>query len=245
MRYKMATDLSICNSALIKLGANIITSLDQNSKEAILCKAQYPIVLARALQAHPWNFAIKRVTLQKMVTNPHPAWVSGATYMTGNSVTYTNPDMVERVYEALLDHSSLTFNPLQWKVLPIDVVAILPSFGYSSQFQLPPDYLRVLEPFPSTVTYVVEGDRILCDESTLSIKYIYNATDPSKYPPQFAEVVAYELAKELCYALVQSTTQQQIIIGNADRFLASARTYDAQEGTPPDFFRDEWDVARY
>lgn len=185
----MATELSICNSALIKLGANPITSLDQNSKEAILCKAQYPVVLTRVLQEHPWNFAIKRASLQKL--------------------------------------------------------AEIPAFDYSAQFQLPPDYLRVLSPYPDTVRFVVEGDRVLCNESALSIRYLFNATDPSKYPPQFAEVFAYELAVELSYALVQSNTQQAQLAQLAKNFKITARTYDAQEGTPEDFYRDEWDIARY
>lgn len=185
----MATVLSICNSALIKLGANTITSIDQNSKEAILCKAQYPIVLTRVLQEHPWNFAIKRASLQKL--------------------------------------------------------ADAPAFGFQAQFQLPPDYLRVLTPYPETVKFVVEGDKVLCDEANLSIRYLFNAEDPSKYPPQFAEVFAYELALELSYALVQSNTQQAQLANMAKNFKLTARTYDAQEGSPEDFFRDEWDAARY
>lgn len=185
----MASELSICNSALIKLGANPITSLDQNSKEAILCKAQYPIVLARTLQAHPWNFAIKRAYL-----------------------------------------------PL---------LSAVPTFEWAHAFQLPPDYLRILTVYPDSVPFVVEGDKVLCNETTLAVRYIFNATDPSKYPMQFAEVFAFELAKELCYALVQSVTQQSTLFSMAKDFTVTARTYDAQEGTPTDFFRDEWDEARW
>lgn len=54
------TQVGICNSALLKLGAKTIGSITENTKEAQLCKAMYDIVRDEVLQSHPWNFAIKR-----------------------------------------------------------------------------------------------------------------------------------------------------------------------------------------
>lgn len=59
----MATDVSICNSALIKLGAERITALTDDSKEAQLCNEQYEKIRDKLLFSHPWNFATKRVEL--------------------------------------------------------------------------------------------------------------------------------------------------------------------------------------
>jgi hypothetical protein len=59
------SDTSICNSALIKLGAEPISSLDDATKEARLCKLQYPILRDELLRSHPWNFAIARKQLAK------------------------------------------------------------------------------------------------------------------------------------------------------------------------------------
>lgn len=59
----MATDIDICNSALIFLGVEPISSLSDATKQAVLCNAKYQKVKKRVLKAHPWNFAIYRETL--------------------------------------------------------------------------------------------------------------------------------------------------------------------------------------
>jgi hypothetical protein len=67
----MATSVvEICNSALIKCGARRIFSLDDATKEARLCKSQYPIARDFCLRLHPWNCAIKRVTLAPLAQTP-------------------------------------------------------------------------------------------------------------------------------------------------------------------------------
>lgn len=62
------TKTSICNSALIKVGAERIVSLDGSNKRARLCKEQYEKVRNDLLQSHPWNFAITRKTLALVAT---------------------------------------------------------------------------------------------------------------------------------------------------------------------------------
>lgn len=59
----MASEVEICNSALIKVGANRIVSLSDDSKEARLCNEQYSKVRDELLRSHPWNFAMKRAEL--------------------------------------------------------------------------------------------------------------------------------------------------------------------------------------
>jgi len=67
-------DIAICNSGLIKIGARRISSFDEGSKEAKLCKEQYDKLRDAALEAHPWKFAIKRAELSKLVTTPAFEW---------------------------------------------------------------------------------------------------------------------------------------------------------------------------
>ena len=57
------TPITICNSALAKLGSKFISSLDEDTKEARLCREQYQKIKRALLYEHPWNFAKKRVTL--------------------------------------------------------------------------------------------------------------------------------------------------------------------------------------
>jgi hypothetical protein len=62
--------VAIANSALTKLGAQLITALDEQTKEARLCAARIYDIRDLVLRMHPWNFATKRVTLSPQVTAP-------------------------------------------------------------------------------------------------------------------------------------------------------------------------------
>lgn len=66
----MASQISVCNQALRKLGANPITSIDQNTSEAAICKEFYTDVLNDLLEEHPWSFATKRYELPKSAETP-------------------------------------------------------------------------------------------------------------------------------------------------------------------------------
>jgi hypothetical protein len=64
------TPIEICNSALVKLGAAIISDIDEEKREAQLCKILYARIRDEVLRAHPWNFAIKRASLYPTATTP-------------------------------------------------------------------------------------------------------------------------------------------------------------------------------
>jgi hypothetical protein len=55
--------VSICNFALAKVGEQRITSLDDKSKNAILCKLHFQQTLDEVLRNHRWNSAMKRAAL--------------------------------------------------------------------------------------------------------------------------------------------------------------------------------------
>jgi len=60
-----ATDIEVCNKALVKLGAQTITSLSSGSPSdrELLCRTLYPDALKAVLRGHPWNVATKRCYL--------------------------------------------------------------------------------------------------------------------------------------------------------------------------------------
>lgn len=68
----MTSVVDVCNKALDKLGQLPITSLDDGTKPANLCKRNWEIVRDQVLRSHPWNFAIKRTTLSP--SNTPPSW---------------------------------------------------------------------------------------------------------------------------------------------------------------------------
>lgn len=62
--------VDICNMAMQLLGANFITSLTQDTKEARQCNVAYPRCRDAELRKHPWNFAKTRVILAYEVDTP-------------------------------------------------------------------------------------------------------------------------------------------------------------------------------
>jgi hypothetical protein len=91
---------SICNSALVKVGAERISSITQDTKRAIILNAIYDQVRDSVLRAHRWNFAIKRVALAP--TAAVPAFGYNFEYDLPNDclrLLDTDPDDIDFVIE--------------------------------------------------------------------------------------------------------------------------------------------------
>jgi len=65
-----ASDVEICNLAISWLAGNRITSIDDDSDEARLCKANYDTSRRAVLEEHEWTFAVKRVKLPALTEAP-------------------------------------------------------------------------------------------------------------------------------------------------------------------------------
>lgn len=72
----MATEVSISSNALLRLGADPISSFDEadntgsNIERARLASNLWPTVRRAVLRGHPWNVATKRVLLSPDLTPP-------------------------------------------------------------------------------------------------------------------------------------------------------------------------------
>lgn len=91
------SEVEICNDALIIVGGDLITSLSDSTKEAIICNEQYEKVRDQLLSAHPWNFAIARAELAADVSLPTGWW--------GWECAFTLPANSLRILETEADES--------------------------------------------------------------------------------------------------------------------------------------------
>lgn len=66
----MATPVSICSNALLRLGGQTIASLSESNDRARLAANLYETVRDSTLRSHPWNCAVKRVVLAPDTTVP-------------------------------------------------------------------------------------------------------------------------------------------------------------------------------
>jgi len=70
----MASSVQICNQALAKLGAQRITDLLDDTRNARVLNAIYDIKRDAELAAHPWTFAITRAQIPASSTVPSFGW---------------------------------------------------------------------------------------------------------------------------------------------------------------------------
>lgn len=73
-------------------------------------------------------------------------------------------------------------------------LATAPTYGYSSAFQLPVDFLRLAytqdEEQGYDQDYRIEGRTLLANADTYSIEYVANITDSTQFDAMFADAVA-------------------------------------------------------
>ena len=106
-----------------------------------------------------------------------------------------------------------------------------PPFGFTYYYQLPSDCLRAVEVNEDPkINFVVEGRKLLCNEGTVTLKYIAYEEDPTKYDANFVALFAARLAAEIAYAITNSRTATKDRWDIYFAMVKTARSSDAQEG---------------
>lgn len=117
-----------------------------------------------------------------------------------------------------------------------------PLSGWRYQYQLPSDYIRIMQAngcwaFDSHGIFNIEGDRLLtnmadADTNTLPIRYIRRETNPALFHPLFIKTLAFELAANVAKPLTGDQNLAQTMRANAALSLAKAARTDACEQHP-------------
>ncbi len=64
------TDVSLCSKALLKIGAQTITSFEDGTAESEVSANLYPLVRDSLLSSYPWSFAIAQKRLGRLDLTP-------------------------------------------------------------------------------------------------------------------------------------------------------------------------------
>lgn len=198
----MASTVEIYNRALIKLGAAIVTSVDDASKPARTLTAIYDTVRKSELRKSLWGFALATVELPAVSTPP--AW------------------------------------------------------GFANSFQLPSDFLRLVQVNDTFVdpslndyrqdddsAYRIEAGTIYTDfDAPLKLRYVRDITDPGRFDPLFVEAIAGKLAYEACEAITQNSGKREQ--ANQDYVMAKRDAYkvNAIEKPPQGWPDSSWMLGR-
>jgi hypothetical protein len=165
--------LSICNSALQRIGVPRIMAMDENSKEARVCNSEFEGCKKFVLRNYPWGFATQRVNLSPLVETP--------------------------------------------------------AFEFSYAFQLPTDYLRVVELFEYYDKYRCEGGKILANTNTLNLRYVANVNLAPHEEPLFEDLLAWHLAYTIARYLTESETVRQEALQGYQKALPMAKFVQSTE----------------
>jgi len=109
-----------------------------------------------------------------------------------------------------------------------------PNHGFTNAFQLPSDFLRLLElngeQFNGSDEFleIEEGQRLLTDQSTAYIRYVKRITVP-EFDPMLAKAVALGLAVEIAIPLTANLQLQGQLATLHARAITRAKSVDAVE----------------
>jgi len=129
-----------------------------------------------------------------------------------------------------------------------------PPFEWDYQFILPEDFLRMKSIYENRISdvnlddYVLEGNKLLTNESEMSIRYIRKVTDVTEFDPLFIEVLVLHLALKLIPTLAGTKSEEltQSIKQDLKILMSQVRAIDRQEtNTTGQYSLETWNDARY
>lgn len=115
-----------------------------------------------------------------------------------------------------------------------------PAFGYDNQFELPADFLRVLEVGQSgaQIEYLVEGRSILANATSVELRYVYLNPIENTWDANLVELLTLAMAAAMAYPITQSAALQANMEQKLSMAKKVARAVDGQED-PPQTLGDE------
>ena len=105
-----------------------------------------------------------------------------------------------------------------------------PAWGFTKQYTLPADCLRLLRILDYDSNHKVEGRKIVSNNSSMKILYIARIEDPNEYDELLRETLSAALAADIAYAVTSSNPVAQNMYVLFQDKLREARFVDATEG---------------
>ncbi len=107
-----------------------------------------------------------------------------------------------------------------------------PAFGWSYQFALPTDCLRVLDMYPATTEHEIEDGKLLTDNSSAKIVYLYRNETVAKYSSGLKSTLAARMAAHIAMPLTKKKAVVDAAWAAYWSVVSQAIAADGQQGTP-------------
>ncbi len=121
-----------------------------------------------------------------------------------------------------------------------------PAFGFTAQFQLPGDYVRLVQvgyPGRGCPDFAMEDGKILANATALPLRYVYDADNEATWDSKMVFLAVRRMAWELAYPVTQSTTLRDSMEAAYIKALREAKAIDAQEN-PSETLGDDFPLIQ-
>ena len=118
----------------------------------------------------------------------------------------------------------------------LNVTTNTPAFGFSYEFQLPtvPRTLKILNINEDTVgdyDFRIEGDKLLANVSSVSVRYVSFIEDTASYDVYLKRALVSRMAAEMAYTLTGSATVAERLYARYLRDLDDGLSNNGQQGS--------------
>lgn len=126
------------------------------------------------------------------------------------------------------------------KRIALSPTGTVPAFGYTQEFQLPVDFVRLNcivnsnSQIVHSANYEIENGKILynSENAVLRLKYVYNMTNVTQMDALFVDLLAVELALAIAYKVTSSNSDVERLEALRKNKAMMARAVDGQERPP-------------
>ena len=155
----------------------------------------------------------------------------GASSITALTEDSKNARICNERYETIRDavYRSHPWNCL-FKRVQLAQDTDTPAWGFTYQYTLPSDCLRVLQIKDYNSDYKIEGRKLLIDESDVYLIYLAIETDVNQLDILLRETISAGLAQDIAYAITSNLQVTKLMAEKYQAKLSEARHTDASEG---------------
>lgn len=225
----MATDIEICEKALLKINiedplpADALTNPQDKASRA--CARFYPDARRQVFRLAAWTCITRRLALCKEV------WAAASAYSLGDLVVGATG-----VYECTTAGTSGATEPTWPTSGTVTDGTVVWTFRYATaralqadnytgkayQYAIPLDFMRKVavtdtsgEPQP----FRMERGVLFADSEEIVLVYVYDATDPDEWDPLLEAAVVLMLASSIAYPIL-GTHENEVAFAQGSRGLA-------------------------
>jgi len=117
-----------------------------------------------------------------------------------------------------------------------------PAWGWTKQFTLPSNCLRVIAISDYDYDYKIEGRKIMANITPIKLQFIKLETDPNQYDTLLSETISAALAADIAFAVTANATLVTTMKEIYKEKLSEAKHVDATEGQNTDPTMGQVDV---